>query len=145
MTRGIRRQRGTTSRATSVAEAKRTLHRAFSELAQARGDDERIRQAAEKGWRAAREAVYAVLRAAGERVVGTVGSDFVRRVEQDKFSRTGGAVSDGYALAKDALHGGAFYDGTYESEDSIERSLDRVKELISECEYALVILRQEGT
>ena len=55
----------------TIRQSKETLERAFKELEGAQ-DREDLRQAAEKAWRAAREAVYAVMKAGGVEIKGTL-------------------------------------------------------------------------
>lgn len=126
----------------TLPRAKATLHRAYHELRHSK-DDEGMRQAAEKGWRAAREAVYTVLLAGGESPHGTVGGGDVRDFENKKLAGYALGISDGYDTAKNTLHGECFYDGSYtlkEDRETIERSLNRVKELIKDCDNALSVL-----
>lgn len=99
-----------------IDTAKKTLSRAFAELEQAQGDPEKMRQAAEKGWRAAREAVYAVMACKGERPgKRTVSADEVAEFETHKLGRPRGRhpgqpLTDGYLRAMEFLHGGCFYE-----------------------------------
>ena len=101
----------------TTATARRTLNRAFAELNQAQGDPEKIRQAAEKGWRAAREAVYAVLgEAAPLRGTANVGalSDYEANVLGRPRGGSGGQpLADGYGHAMQVLHGECFYQGSF--------------------------------
>ena len=128
----------------TIALAKATLHRAYRELREAK-DNEELRQAAEKGWRAAREAVYTVLLAGGKVPHGTLGGGTVRDFEESTLKGWNLGITDGYEAAKGTLHGECFYDSSYSIEDreTIERALNRVKELHSDCETALSVLRSD--
>jgi len=123
----------------TVAAAKKTLSRAFAELDQADGDLEVIRQVAEKGWRAAREAVYAVMACKGERPSkGTITVGEVAKFEATALGRPRGRspgqpLADGYARAMD-LHGDCFYEGKCESKSDLHGELERVHVLIEQAE-----------
>jgi hypothetical protein len=117
----------------SIATARRTLSRAFAELAQANGDVEARRQAAEKGWRAAREAVYAVMQAAGVEVHGTVGASAVADFEAKYLGRPRGKsggqpLASDYARAQLDLHGACFYGGVVP--DNLQGEMEQVGALI---------------
>lgn len=129
----------------TIARARATLNRAESELRLAvkKNDDEGARQAAEKGWRAAREAVYTVLIEGGITPTGTLDGGDIRGFEESNFFGYNLSITDGYDTSMRMLHGKCFYDGSYGAEDSqaIELALKRVKKLIGDCDTALSILR----
>lgn len=126
---------------TTIEMSCKTLNRARTELHHAH-DDEGVRQACEKGWRAAKEAVYAVLFALGavdEEHSGTVGSKTVLDLENTHFSDCGTSISRGYAQAKGILHGEGFYDGAFSffEKDKVEEAFAEVDLLIEDCTKAL--------
>jgi hypothetical protein len=125
----------------AIAKAQRTLNRAFVELEQAaRGDLEARRQAAEKGWRAAREAVYGVIEAhGGERPRGTIGAGEVGAFEAKRLGRPRGRpggqpLASDYARAEQTLHGECFYDGVCPDDDTLHGELQQVGGLIEQAE-----------
>lgn len=133
---------GRTKIGPTLAKARATLHRAFRELHGAK-DDEDLRQAAEKGWRAAREGVYAVMLSGGQVLHGTVGGGTVREFEGRMMAGYSTDISGGYDTAKSVLHGECFYDGLYhiEDRDIIEQTMTRVQELLDDCDIAISIIR----
>jgi len=120
-----------------IKTAEKTLNRAKLELERAEDDEDR-RQAAEKGWRAAREAVNAVMELAGEREKGTRTPSEVEAFEIDVFGRGRGSrhqpLAEGYSLAMYSLHGDCFYDGKCPSKESLRRAMFRVESLIEQAE-----------
>lgn len=126
----------------TTAIARKTLNRARLELHRAKGVED-LRQAAEKAWRAAREAVYAVLDAAGERPeASTLGHTTVSSLEARLLRRPRGRpqpLADGYLVGLQ-LHGPCFYDGECPTKAELEGTFDRVEALIEQAEndvYAL--------
>jgi hypothetical protein len=117
----------------SVDTARKTLNLAFAELAEANGHTEVKRQAAEKAWRAAREAVYAVMETAGVKVRGTLGApavgDFEARVLKRPRGLRNQPLTDGYARAQLVLHGDCFYDGVIP--ESLKAEMQLVEDLIA--------------
>lgn len=125
----------------AIAKARRTLNRAFAELQRAAsGDLEARRQAAEKGWRAAREAVYGVIEVHGEgRPRGTVGAAQVGDFEAKRLGRPcgrpgGQPLASDYARARDELHGRCFYDGVCPPDETLREELKQVGGLIEQAE-----------
>ena len=128
----------------STTTARKTLNRARAELHQARrGDEEALRQAAEKAWRAAREAVYAVLDVVGERPKeSTLGHSTVSSLEAKYLRRPRGRaqpLADGY-LHGLQLHGPCFYDGQCPTKGELEGDFDRIEGLIEQAEYDVYAL-----
>ena len=120
------------------------MNRAFAEL-NAASDEEDLRQAAEKGWRAAREAVYAVMQAAGIRPRGTLGAGAVAAFEYKILKRPrqeGQPLADGYASAISTLHGDCFYDGRCPDPDDLHVNLERVTALVEQAEFDLRRMRR---
>lgn len=126
----------------SISTARKTLNRARMELHHAR-DEEDMRQAAEKGWRAAREAVYAVVEAVKKRPHGTVSPSFVADFEAKHLGDASGSgpLCGGYASALHVLHGECFYDGVVKSREEMALALKGVGGLINDADYALIKLR----
>lgn len=108
---------------------------------------EGLRQAAEKAWRAAREAVYAVLDAAGERPeASTLGHSTVSSLEAKLLRRPRGRpqpIADGYLVGLQ-LHGPCFYDGQCPTKAELEGTFDRVEALIEQAEYDVYTLERAG-
>lgn len=120
---------------TTMKTARKTLNRAFAEFDQAHGDLEKIRQAAEKGWRAAREAVYTVLHAYGiEPGRGTWSEERVGAFEADRLGRPreeGQPLTDGYARGMKTLHGKYFYEDDLPSDlEYVHGELKRTQALL---------------
>ncbi|SRR5258706_5477919 len=118
----------------SIKIAKATLGRAFAELRRAR-DREDERQAGEKGWRAAREAVYAVIAAVDPSISlkGTLGYGAVQKFEVQyfgKMTRNDQRLASGYGQALNYLHGQCFYEDVCEFD--MENQLAQVGKLM-EC------------
>ena len=130
----------------SLATARKTLNSAFAELKQADLDPEKVRQAAEKGWRAAREAVYAVMRSHGEDVHGTIGSgrvgDFEASVLGRPRDKSDQPLTSGFSRAKDVLHGECFYDGNLP--DDVKGELEMVGDLIEQASKDMVRDKSRG-
>jgi hypothetical protein len=125
---------------TTIKTARKTLNRAFAEFNQADGDPEKIRQAAEKGWRAAREAVYTVLRAYGvepgkstwsEEKVGFFEADTLKR---PRDSAHGQPLADGYGRGMRNLHGKYFYEDDLPDNTTVHGELERVQGLLETAE-----------
>jgi len=125
-----------------TATARKTLLRAQAELDEAnklakkdaKRDFERVRQAAEKGWRAAREAVYAVI-AAYDKDPGrrTMSTNAVRKFEEEFLGRPTTELqplSAGYQNAISELHGRTFYEGLTTTE--VDVNLAQVHVLIEQ-------------
>jgi hypothetical protein len=123
----------------SLTAAKRTLHRARRELHHAH-DSEDVRQAAEKAWRAAREAVYTAIASVEDKPKGTWSPSKVADFEARKLDQE--YLTDRYSRAMQVLHGECFYDGDVLTEEMMEREMDSVARLISDAEHVLVLLRQ---
>jgi hypothetical protein len=135
----------------SIEKARETLDIARRELFHAKGNDQKIRQATEKAWRAAREAVYAVIDAVGEKPSSTtlhpshVGE--FERIYLNRGRGKGQPLEQGYATAMQVLHGKCFYDGDCPDEDLIESEMDAVEDLIKRAESDrdyLVVSRKRG-
>lgn len=125
----------------AIAKAQRTLNRAFAELDRAQaGDLEARREAAEKAWRAAREAVYGVMEAHGEqRRRGTVSPAHVGAFEAKRLGRprgkpSGQPLASDYARAENELHGRCFYDGICPPDDDLHGEMEQVGALIEQAE-----------
>ena len=120
----------------TIATARRSLNRAFSELVRAQGDPEDVRQAAEKGWRAAREAVYAVLKSRGiTHHGGTLSAGKLGDFEANDLGRArddGQPLTDGYSRALQILHGECFYEDRVPSD--VKGELVLVGHLIDQAE-----------
>jgi hypothetical protein len=127
---------------TTIRTARKTLNRAFAELSQAQGDAEKIRQAAEKGWRAAREAVYALIHSDGrEQWPGTMSVQRVGAFEADELGRpldSGQPLTDAYSRAMSTLHAECFYNG--EIPEDVKYELQRVHDLIDQAEADMALL-----
>lgn len=126
----------------SIKIARTTLGRAFAELRRAE-DREDERQAGEKGWRAAREAVYTVMRLADKDISlkGTVSYHTVQSFEKQFFGSAGGTshpMATGYAHAMQFLHGECFYED--ECAFDMETELGHVGALIEKVEEYIRIL-----
>jgi len=121
----------------SIETAKKTLNRAQAELHQGK-DEEDLRQAAEKGWRAAREAVYAVLDAAGEPTKkSTLSPQSVAAFEVDYLGRGRRRLQPltaGYVRAMNVLHGACFYEDACPTRKELEFEMDQVLWLIEQAE-----------
>ena len=121
----------------SIEKAKATFKRACEEFEAAR-DSEDYRQASEKAWRAAREAVYAVMAAAGFRKKSTLSPDAIADFEVKFFRRDrsrGKPLADGYSRAMGTLHGSCFYDGECPPFEQLRRAFQRVSDLIGQAEF----------
>lgn len=130
----------------TIATAKKTLNQARIELHQSRkNDEEGLRQAAEKAWRAAREAVYAVMDVVGSRPgESTLGVSAVAAFEAKNLRRPQGRAQplrDGYLVGL-RLHGACFYDGNCPSKGELEADFDRIETLIEQAEYDTFVLGQ---
>jgi hypothetical protein len=123
----------------TIEMAKKTLNRAQAELHQAKDEEDR-RQASEKGWRAAREAVYAVIEAADQKPKkSTLSPSSVAAFEVDFFGRGRGRIqmqplSAGYVRAMDILHGACFYENECPTRKELENELNQVAWLIEQAE-----------
>lgn len=133
----------------AIEKARRTLNRAFAELKRApAGDLEARRQAAEKAWRAAREAVYGVMEAHGEdRPRGTVGAGEVGHFEAKKLRRPRGRaggqpLASDYARAESVLHGRCFYDGVCLPDEDLRGEFEQVGGLIDQADTDANAVRQ---
>lgn len=119
----------------SIQQARKTLDRAWRELhAAERGDYEDLRQAAEKAWRAAREAVYGVMEAAKNRPKGTTSISEIASFEARVLGRVRGGrgqpLAEGYARAIHGLHGDCFYDGRCPRKRELEVEFEAVEDLL---------------
>jgi hypothetical protein len=129
-------------KAVTIAVAKKTLNRALAELHQAK-DEEDVRQAAEKAWRAAREAVYAVIAVVEEQPrESTLSPSTVGAFEARYFGRTRGRfrLSPLYAFAMKTLHGLCFYENECPRRAEIEDDMGAVQELIELAEQDIATL-----
>ena len=130
----------------TIATAKKTLNRARAEISRARrGDEEVIRQAAEKAWRAARESVYAVMDVVGQKpkestVSPSTVASFEARYLGRKKRGSGQTLTAGYVRAIHVLHGLCFYDGECASKEVVEGEMDAVQDLIEQAEQDWFVL-----
>lgn len=124
---------------------RKTLRRAQTELHYAK-DEEDIRQAGEKAWRAVREAVYAVLVAGGEKPTGTVSYLTVAKFEAKRLyrSRSRQPITDGYYRAMGTLHGECFYDGKCPSKQEMSLEMDVAQALIEQAELDVSALMEKN-
>jgi hypothetical protein len=128
----------------SIERAEKTLNIAWTELEEARNleDD---RQAAEKAWRAAREAVRAVMYfATGKKPgAGWLRKDRVRDFETRVLGRTSRSpqpLTLLYVQAESELHGMCFYDGACDT--PLEPLFDQVEVLIHQARDDMRFLSQ---
>lgn len=127
----------------SIETAKKTLNRALSELHQSK-DEEEMRQSAEKAWRAAREAVYAVMDIVGEKPkASTLSTSAIASFEAKYLGRVRGKsqpLTSGYTRALHVLHGLCFYDAICPSRTELEDEMAQVSWLIEQAAQDSVAL-----
>lgn len=121
----------------SIGRARKTLARAVTEWEKAKDDLESRRQVAEKGWRAAREAVLAVFYSHyGTPHRGPSGVPvFERNVLGRKEGKAGGQpLASEFQRAQSTLHGKCFYGDTCPSRKDLRSELRQVGGLIDQAE-----------
>ncbi|MBI4021006.1 MAG: hypothetical protein HY369_02075, partial [Candidatus Aenigmarchaeota archaeon] len=129
----LRRQR--LYRDKDSGKAHRILMRAFGELGDADGDPHKIRHAAYIGWRAARAAIYAVLRRHCQRFRCPLPTGHLANFEATVLSRKRKQpLTMGYSRAKVALLHECFHDGRLDSlrPETVYGELLRVGDLIDQ-------------
>lgn len=121
--------------------ARSTLKRALEELR--RGEDEEdLRQAAEKAWRAVREAVYSVLQEVHPETFRTIRSYEIAAFERKHFRRLP-VLSHAYDVAKQDLHGLCFYDNECPSKPVLFDQFEDIRALIVQAERDIETLRRQ--
>ena len=129
----------------NIKTARTTLNRAYTEF-NAATDYEDFRQVAEKAWRAAREATYAVMvhvLGALPREEGTLTSAAVSAFESRRLGRDRGPpgsqpLAEGYGTACKRLYGECFYEGrSLFAPEDLQKELLGVECLIDQAEEDL--------
>lgn len=130
----------------TVVDAEKILERAYVELRKAKGNRLKRRQAAEKGWLAARTAALALLAAAGED--WKQGEKVAKRVEDlehalDPRSRV---FASALYHAQGLLHGACFYIGYTEACEtrSVRSGLEDIRQALPRAKRLCTLARRRN-